>query len=189
MKKSIGAKTIVHPTPVFVVGSYDKEGKPNVMTAAWGGICSSVPPCLSVSLREATYTHRNILEHHAFTVSIPTENYVKEADFFGITSGREVDKFQATGLTPVRSAVVDAPYVEEFPFILECKLLKSVEIGGHTQFIGEIMDIKVEEDVVNADQPFVEEIKPLMYSPDNIAYYGVGNFLGKAFSMGKLIKK
>lgn len=189
MKKSIGARTIVHPTPVFVVGTYDKEGKPNVMTAAWGGICCSVPPCLSVSLREATYTYHNILEHQAFTVSIPSEEYVKEADFFGIASGRDVDKFQATGLTPLKSEVVDAPYVEEFPFVLECKLLQSVEIGGHTQFIGEIMDIKVDEDVIKADDPFVEKIKPLIYSPDDLAYYGVGNYVGKAFSLGKQVKK
>jgi flavin reductase (DIM6/NTAB) family NADH-FMN oxidoreductase RutF len=189
MKKSIGAKTIVHPTPVFVVGTYDKEDKPNVMTAAWGGICCSVPPCLSVSLREATYTYHNILERQAFTVSIPSEKYVKEADFFGIASGRDVDKFQATGLTPIKSKVVDAPFVEEFPFVLECKLLQSVEIGLHTQFIGEIMDIKVDEDVINVDHPFVEKIKPLIYSPDDLAYYGVGNYVAKAFSVGRAVKK
>ncbi|MDD1764226.1 MAG: flavin reductase family protein [Methanobacteriaceae archaeon] len=188
-KKSMGAKTIVHPTPVFVVGTYDHEGKPNVMTAAWGGICCSVPPCISVSLREATYTYHNILEHQAFTVSIPSEEYVKEADFFGITSGKDLDKFQATGLTPIKSGVVDAPYVNEFPFILECKLLQSVKIGLHTQFIGEIIDIKVDEDIINPDYPLIQKIKPLIYSPDDSAYYGVGNYVGKAFSAGKKIKK
>lgn len=189
MKKSIGARTIVHPTPVFVVGTYDQDGKPNVMTASWGGICCSVPPCLCVSLREATYTYHNILERQAFTVSIPSEEYVKEADFFGIASGRDMDKFQATGLTPVKSEVVDAPYVKEFPFVLECKLLQNVQIGLHTQFIGEIMDIKVEEDVIMADNPWVEKIKPLIYSPDDLAYYGVGHYVGKAFSVGKQVKK
>jgi flavin reductase (DIM6/NTAB) family NADH-FMN oxidoreductase RutF len=189
MKKSIGAKTIVHPTPVFVVGTYDKEGKPNVMTAAWGGICCSVPPCISVSLREATYTYHNILEQRAFTVSIPSEEHVKEADFFGMASGRDLDKFQATGLTPVKSEVVDAPYVSEFPFVLECKLLQSVEIGLHTQFIGEILDVKIEESMVKDDDPLIEKIKPLIYSTDNLAYYGVGKYLGKAFSVGREIKK
>jgi flavin reductase (DIM6/NTAB) family NADH-FMN oxidoreductase RutF len=184
----MGAKTIVHPTPVFVVGTYDKEGKPNVMTAAWGGICCSVPPCLSVSLREATYTYHNILERQAFTVSIPSAEYVKEADFFGITSGKDLDKFQATGLTPQKSEVVDAPYVDEFPFVLECKLLQSLKIGLHTQFIGEIIDIKVEEDVHKSDS-LLQKIKPLIYSPDDSAYYRVGNFVAKAFSVGKQVKK
>jgi flavin reductase (DIM6/NTAB) family NADH-FMN oxidoreductase RutF len=80
MKNSLGAKTILPTTPVWVVGTYDKEGKPNVMTAAWGGICCSQPPCIYVSLRKATYTYSNILERKAFTVSIPSEAYAKEAD-------------------------------------------------------------------------------------------------------------
>src|ERR1035441_10776179 len=79
MKNSLGAKTIVPTTPVWVVGTYDKEGKPNVMTVAWGGICCSQPPCIYVSLRKATYTYNNIIERKAFTVSIPSETYAKEA--------------------------------------------------------------------------------------------------------------
>jgi len=189
MKKSIGAKSVVYPTPVFVVGTYDSEEKPNVMTAAWGGICCSAPPCVSISLREATYTYRNILERKAFTISIPSEKYVKEADYFGMASGKDVDKFSATGLTPVKSEVVDAPYVNEFPFVLECKLLRSVEIGGHTQFIGEIKDIKVDEDIIKDDGPLIEKIKPLILSIDNMSYYGVGKYVAKAFSIGREIKK
>lgn len=189
MKKSIGAKTIVHPTPVFVVGTYDSQGNPNVMTAAWGGICCSIPPCISVSLRAATYTYNSILEKRAFTVSIPSEEYVKEADFFGIASGRDLNKFQATGLTPVKSELVDAPFISEFPFVLECKLLHQMKIGLHIQFIGEILDVKVDDTVLKDDGPLIEKIKPLIYSTDNLAYYGVGEYVAKAFSVGKEIKR
>jgi len=189
MKKSIGAQPIVYPTPVFVVGTYDSAGKPNVMTAAWGGICCSAPPCVSIALREATYTYRNILERKAFTISIPSEKYVKEADYFGIASGKHVDKFSATGLTPAKSEVVNAPYVNEFPFVLECQLLRSVEIGGHTQFIGEIKDTKVDEDLVKDDDPLIEKIAPLIFALDNFSYYGVGKYVAKAFSIGKEIKQ
>ena len=84
MKKSLGAKTILYPTPVFIVGTYDKEGKPNVMTAAWGGIACSVPPCVAVSLRKPTYSYGSIVEQKAFTISLPSEDYVKEADYFGM---------------------------------------------------------------------------------------------------------
>lgn len=189
MKKSIGAQPIVYPSPVFVVGTYDLEGKPNVMTAAWGGICCSAPPCVSISLREATYTYRNILERKAFTISIPPEKYVKEADYFGLASGKHVDKFSATGLTPAKSDVVDAPYVNEFPFVLECQLLRSVEIGGHTQFIGEIKDVKVDEDVIKAGGPLIEKITPLIFALDSMSYYGVGKYVAKGFSIGKEIKK
>ena len=189
MKKSVGPQHTAFPTPVFAVGTYDSEGKPNVMTAAWGGICCSVPPCVGVSLREATYTYRNIVERKAFTISIPSEQYVKEADYFGIVSGKDVDKFSAAGLTPTKSEVVDAPYVNEFPFVLECQLLRSVEIGLHTQFIGEIKDIKVDEDLIKDDEPLLEKIAPLIFALDNRSYYGVGKYVAKAFSIGQEIKK
>lgn len=189
MKKSLGAKTIIYPAPVLVVGTYDVAGKPNVMTASWGGICSSKPPAVTVSLRKATYTYGNIIERKAFTVNIPSETHVNEADFFGIVSGKEEDKFSAAGFTPVKSSLVDAPYVKEFPLVLECQLLRVVEIGHHTQFIGEIIDVKVEESVIGEDGlPDIDEVRPIVFTPENRAYYGVGRCLGKAFSMGKKIK-
>ena len=81
--------------------------------AAWGGICCSSPPCLAVSLRKATYTYGNIVERKAFTISVPSESYAREADYIGTVSGRNVDKFVATKLTPVPGSFVDAPYIGE----------------------------------------------------------------------------
>jgi len=188
MKKSIGPRTIVYPTPVFVVGTYDKEGRPNVMTAAWAGICCSKPPCVAVSLRKATYTYGNVMERRAFTVSLPSRDHIKAADYFGIVSGREKDKFSDTGLTPVRSDLVDAPYVKEFPFILECNIIHTLEIGLHTLFVGEVMDIKVEEKMLGEDgMPDILKIRPFSYTPQSQEYHGVGEFLGKAFSVGKRV--
>lgn len=186
MKESLGAKTIVYPAPVFVVGTYDKEGKSNVMTAAWGGICCSRPPCVSVSLRKATYSYGNILERKAFTVNIPSEAHVKVADYFGIASGKDVDKLAAVGLNPVRSDLVDAPYIQEFLLVLECKLLHVIEIGLHTQFIGEIQDVKADATVLDVSGiPDIAKVKPILYAPEIGAYHGVGEFVGKAFSAGK----
>ena len=188
MKTSFGAKTLVFPAPVWVVGSYDKQGKPNVMAAAWGGICCSKPPCVAVSLRKATYTYGNIVERNAFTVNVPSEAHAREADYIGIASGRSVDKFAATGLTPVKSDLVDAPYVGEFPLVLECRLLRAVEIGLHTQFIGEILDVKVDDAALGADgRVDLARLRPLLFAPDQQAYHGVGAFVGKAFSMGRAI--
>ncbi|MDA8324951.1 MAG: flavin reductase family protein [Nitrospiraceae bacterium] len=185
--KSLGAKILFYPTPVMVVGTYDKEGRPNVMTAAWGGVCCSAPPSIAVSLRKATYSYGNLVERKAFTISIPSEAHMKEADYFGMVSGKNEDKFKATGLTPVRSQVVDAPYVGEFPFIVECRLIHTVEIGLHTQFIGEVADIKVDPSVLseNGATPDMEKLRPLIFTPESRLYYGVGNLLGKAFSVGK----
>ena len=186
MKISLGAKTIVYPTPVFIVGTYDRDGKANVMTAAWGGICCSRPPCVAVSLRAATYTYGSVLEQKAFTISIPSASYVKEADNFGMVSGRDEDKFAATGLTPVKSALVNAPYVQEFPLILECKLLHTFELGLHIQFIGEILDVKADDEVLDdKGVPDVEKIKPLCFAPEGRAYHTIGEYLGRAFSIGR----
>lgn len=188
MKKSLGAKALVYPTPVFIVCTYDEFNKPNAMNVAWGGLCCSSPPCVAVSLRKATYSYQNILKRKSFTINIPSETHIRQADHFGIVSGKTEDKFSTTGLTPVKGEFVDAPYIEEFPFILECKLFQTVEIGMHTQFIGEIIDAKADESVMGEDgNPQVEKIRPPLYVPGSRTYYGIGQYLGKAFSIGKEI--
>ena len=115
MKKSLGALPLSYPLPVFLIGSYDADGKANIMNAAWGGICASEPPCLAVSVRESRWTYAGILRRKAFTVSIPSARLAAEADFAGIASGKNTDKFARLGLTAVRSAIVDAPYIGECP--------------------------------------------------------------------------
>jgi len=189
VKKSLGAQTLIFPTPVWCVGTYDKDGEPNVMTIAWGGICCSKPPCLTISLRKATYTYGNILERGAYTVSVPSVQYAEEADYFGIASGRDVNKFDITGLTPVRSDLVDAPYVKEFPMILECKLLHHFEIGLHTQFVGEIMDVKVDEDkLLENGSPDINQVSPIVYATKARNYHQVGEKITKAFQAGNKFK-
>lgn len=186
MKRSLGARTLVYPTPTWIVGSYDKDGRPNGATVAWGGICNSQPPCVAVSLRKATYSYGNLMERQAFTVNVPSEGQVRQADYFGLTSGREVDKFSATRLTPVRSELVDAPYIGEFPLVLECKVIEVFELGLHTQFVGEILDVKADESVLGSDGlPDMEKVRPILFAPENQAYYGVGANLGPAFQIGQ----
>jgi flavin reductase (DIM6/NTAB) family NADH-FMN oxidoreductase RutF len=186
MKRSLGAKTLAYPAPAWIVGSYDAQDKPNGMIAAWGGLCCSDPPCVAVSLRKATYSYGNLMARRAFTVSVPSQNLVKQADYFGLVSGRETDKFAATGLTAVRSDLVDAPYVEECPLVLECKVLHVFELGLHTQFVGQIVDVKADESVLDAaGKPDILKILPLVFSPSNQVYYGVGASLGHAFAVGK----
>jgi flavin reductase (DIM6/NTAB) family NADH-FMN oxidoreductase RutF len=190
MKKSLGAKTLVFPTPVFVVGTYDPNNRPNVMTAAWGGICCSQPPCVAVSLRKATYSYRNIVARKAFTLSIPSEAHLKQADYFGMVSGKDIDKFAVAGLTPVKSDLVNAPYVQEFPLILECRLAHVFELGLHTQFVGEIVDVKADETVLDSrGLADIKKVKPLVFAPDNQAYYAIGECLGKAFSAGEALAR
>jgi flavin reductase (DIM6/NTAB) family NADH-FMN oxidoreductase RutF len=126
----------------------------------------------------------------AYTINVPSEAQIVEADYFGIASGKDEDKFAVTGLTPVKSKIVDAPYIAEFPLVLECKLLHTFEIGRHTQFIGEIMDVKVDEEVLGKDGfPDIKKVKPLIYVPSSRVYFGVGEYLGQAYTIGKKFSK
>jgi len=186
MKKSIGAKTFLPVTPVLIVGSYDDKFQPNLMACAWGGICCSKPPCVNISLRKATYSYYNIISRKAFTINILFIDRIEEVDFYGIVSGRDQNKFEKTGITPVKSNIVDAPYGKEFPIVLECKVIHQIEIGLHTEFIGEIMDIKIENDLLDEnDKILVNKLHPILYIPEIREYYTRGEYLGKAYSMGK----
>jgi flavin reductase (DIM6/NTAB) family NADH-FMN oxidoreductase RutF len=185
MKKSIGATTLVYPTPVFIVGTYDRDDSPNAMACAWGGICSSEPPSVAISIRKVRYTYENLMERKAFTISVPSERFVKESDYFGIVSGKVEDKFGSTGLKAVSSKIVDAPYVGEFPLVLECRVTHVTDLGAHTQFVGEIKDVKVDEECLDEEGiPDVSKILPFWYSPSDHSYYAMGMNLGEAYRAG-----
>ena len=188
MKENIEAKPLLFPTPVLVVATYDVNGEPNAMTAAWGGICCSDPPCVTVSLRKATYTYDSLMAKKAYTVNIPGVKHIKEADYFGIASKRDVDKFAATGLTPVKSEFVDAPYIEEFLLNLECKIVHTADLGLHTMFVGQVVNIKADESLSESrDLSMIEQLTPLIFTPDNRSYYSIGEKVGRAFHIGKSI--
>ncbi len=185
MKRSLGPSVLAAPSPVWVIGTYDSAGVPNLMTAAWAGICCSKPPAVVVSLREATYTYGNIVERKAFTVSVPSTRQARIADYLGIVSGRDVDKFGEAQLTPVKSELVDAPCVAEFPLSLECRLVQTLKIGLHTLFVGEIVDVKADESILVDGRPGLDRLDPLLFSAGEQAYYGIGARMGSAFRIGR----
>jgi flavin reductase (DIM6/NTAB) family NADH-FMN oxidoreductase RutF len=181
---------VLQPHPVLLVGTFGEDGKPNLMNAAWGGICCSDPPSVAVSLREATLTYHNILFSEAFTVGIPSKKFVEAADYVGIVSGRDRDKFKDAGLTPLASVKVNAPIVAELPFSLECKLKEHHKLGTHTIFIGEIVGILADEAVVNAaGHPDIEKTQAILWGGfGNNHYFAVGEKLAQSFSVGKKLK-
>jgi flavin reductase (DIM6/NTAB) family NADH-FMN oxidoreductase RutF len=188
MKKSLGARTLIYPLPVLVIGTYDKQGKPDVMTASWGGIASSEPPCVAVSVRQQTLSYQNLMDRKAFTISIPSQQHVKEVDYIGLVSGRNTDKLASAKLTAVKSKMVDAPYLKEFPLILECRVIHLTNLGMHTQFIGEVLDTKVDDHILGADGSVdVKKLRPLVYMPDTQQYFGIGEFIANVFSAGKTV--
>lgn len=185
-KRSLGPRTIAPPSPVWIVASYDSAGAPNMMTASWAGVCCSRPPCVMVSLREATYTYGCITASGAFTVNIPSVEHAAVAAYVGTVSGRDTDKFAATGLTAVRSDLVSAPYLAECPLVLECRLVRTVELGLHTMFIGEIVDAKADEAILGENGlPDPSKHRPFVFSVGGYGFYEVGAPIGAVPELAK----
>eukprot|EP01106_Pelomyxa_sp_JSP_P007450 TRINITY_DN2235_c0_g1_i2.p2 TRINITY_DN2235_c0_g1~~TRINITY_DN2235_c0_g1_i2.p2 ORF type:complete len:196 (+),score=52.00 TRINITY_DN2235_c0_g1_i2:61-648(+) len=184
--KSFGAKTWLFPQPAFVVGTYCQDGKPNLSTAAWAGVCCSSPPEVSVSFRGATLTNSLIKERKAFTVSMVHASQVAEMDYVGLVSGRDHDKFRELGLTVVRSTLVDAPYAAEFPVVLECELKEVHELGLHTQYVGVIKDTKVRADCLGPDGlPRADLVDAPVFDASSGQYFKIApQPIAKAFSVG-----
>lgn len=180
-KISLGPQIMV-PTPVWMIGSYDTLGKANMMTAAWVGVSCSRPRCVTISLRKATYTYGNIMANQAYTVNIPSEKHLKAVKYFGSVSGRDVDKLSEIGYTAVPGDSVNAPYLKESAISLECKVLHTLEVGLHTMFIGEILDVKADTSVLDENKRLkAEALKPLFFIPSTGQLYQLGKSLGPAF--------
>ncbi|MDR3225095.1 MAG: flavin reductase family protein [Clostridiales Family XIII bacterium] len=188
MKKSIGIRETIFPNPVMILGTYDKDGVPDAAAFAWGGIASSGPEAISVAVRPSRYTHENLMLKKAFTINLPSPEYVEESDYFGIVSGRDVNKFERTGLTPVKGDFVDAPYIEEFPVNIECALAHTLDLGAHTLFIGEVKDIKIDEALQTDVKGLWSATRILTYDSLALSYRLPGEEIAKAFSCGLKFK-
>ncbi len=187
MKKSLGAKVVGNICPVWLVATYDKNNRPNVLNVGACGWANVKPPCVQVSIRDIRYSHRAIVERKAFTVNIPSEDQWREADYAGMASGRDTDKFEGLGFTAMRGDLVDAPMILECPVNFECRLRGSVELDSNTLFIGEVLDVKVDEHVIDGDWgPNIRRIKPMVYWAKwgwkGEAYHSIGSELGKVFT-------
>lgn len=186
MRKNFGPKTWMYPMPVLIIATYDAEGNPDAMNAAWGGICEYNQVMLSLS--EEHRTTKNIREKGAFTVSFADAAHVTEADYVGLVSANKVpDKLARAGLHTTRSAFVDAPLIDEFPMTLECRLLKFNEDG---LVIGEIVNVSVDERVMDeSGKVDPEKLQPVTFDPVHTAYRILGKKIGNAFKDGAIIGK
>lgn len=187
MKKSLGAETLAFPTPVYIVGTYNEEGIPNAMNVAWAGVCSSVPPCMMIAVRKSRYTYDNIMKTGEFTINIPDVDHVKEADYFGLVSGKAGNKFETEGLnlTVKKAENVNAPVIEEFPMALECKCIETVDVGEHHVIVGEIINVAVEESCLDEKGKIdITKVKPMAYDPAANSYNAIGDKVADAFSVG-----
>lgn len=171
--------------PVLIIGTYDENGTPDAMNAAWGGIYDE--NTVAISLAESHKTTANIKASGAFTVSFATQDTVVPCDYVGIASANKVpDKFERAGFHAVKSENVNAPIISELLMTLECKLVKFNEDGI---CIGEIVNISADESILDADGKIdAQLLKPICYDGVSHGYYGIGSKVGNAFSDGKAIK-
>lgn len=187
-KKSLGTANPT-PVPVWVIATYDESNKPDAMTAAWAGIANSEPPIICVGLRPSRYTYENIKKKQCFSINIPSTALVNQTDYFGIESGRNVDKIKKAGLTANKCKNISAPYIEEFPMHIECKLVERVNLGSHFVVFGKIIETFVDEDKFDGDVPSIKKIDPIVYDTLTKTYIGCGSEVGKGFKSGVSVKK
>lgn len=177
-----GAKPLMYPQPVLIIATYDENGVPNAMNAAWGITTDYQEITISLSDHKTT---DNLMLKKAFTVSMATEGQVLASDYVGIESARKVpDKFAKAGFHATKSAFVDAPLIDELPLAMECKV-KSFENGI---LIGEIVNVSADESVVTDGAVDITKVKPISFDPFSNGYFAVGERVGNAFKDGMALK-
>ena len=181
MRKNFGAKPWLYPQPVLIIGTYNEDGTPDAMNAAWGGLydADKVVLCLSAGHK----TTANIKAKGAFTVSFADAAHVVPSDYVGMVSANaEPNKLEKAGFHVTKSEFVDAPLIDELPVALECKLLKVAEDGN---IIGQIVNVSAEESVLGADGSIdLTKFRPISFEPVHNAYHVLGEKVGDAFSDG-----
>ena len=181
MKKYLGPKSCLYPEPVLMIGTYDDEGKANLMNAAWGGISDTNEIHLCLGSHKTT---DNILRNKVFTVSIGTKEMVKGCDYVGLVSGKKKeDKVTKGGFTPVRSEHINAPIFEELPFGLECELISYEKGSGH--LYAKILNVFADEKILVGDKVDLNKFHPLVFDSINNTYMTLGEVVGDAFKIGK----
>ena len=181
-RTDFGAKPIMLPQPVLIIATYDENGNPNAMNAAWG-ITTDYQE-ITISLGEHKTTD-NLAVRKAFTVSMATEDQMIACDYVGIASGRNVpDKFAKAGFHATKSKFVDAPLIDELPMALECTV-KSFEDGI---LIGNIVNVSADDSVITDGNIDPKKLKPITFDPCNNTYVALGEVVGKAFSDGNKLK-
>lgn len=183
MKKNLGSTGELFPQSVFIVASYDEGGVPNAMNVAWGGECTRNEIAINIGDHKTT---DNILAKGAFTVAPADKAHVVEADYFGMATGRKVNKAARSGLTFTKSEFVDAPVIDEFPLTMECKVKDVQDWGGEKRFIGEIINTRVDEAILD-DEGRIDfaKFQPIVYDSTRRLYRVVGDVVGEAWDAGK----
>ena len=186
--KSFGQKAWMLPQPVLIIGTYNSDGTPNAMNAAWGGQWDSKEIMISMGAHATT---ENLARCNEFTVAFATKNTMVASDFVGIVSAKnDPQKMEKTGRIAVKSENVNAPVFTDFPMTLECRILRKIdETEDGYNIIAEIINILVDENYLAQDgKPDVEKMQLITYEPVHHCYQVIGERVGNAFADGKTLK-
>ena len=186
MRKNLRAKAYMYPMPVLIVGTYDENGVPDAMNAAWGTVCDTAQVALVLSAGHKTV--KNLLKTKGFTVAIADVKNVLPADFVGVVSANDVpDKLAKTGWHIQKGEFVNAPIIQELPLALECKL---VSYDTETEIcIGEVVNVSVDERILDEKGKIdLAKLEPICYDCSGHGYYKLGEKIGKAFFDGLKLK-
>ena len=149
MKTKKNPWTALFPCPVVLVTCLDNEGNPNIITLAWVGTVCSEPPIIAVGIRPTRYSHGLIKSNKEFVVNIPTTKILRESDYCGVSSGKNFEKFSETKLTKQKAENVKSPLIKECPVNIECKLKEVIPLGAHDLFLGEIVQVHVDNEILD----------------------------------------
>ena len=176
---------MLYPVPPVLVSVRGEDGSINVLTVAWAGTVCSDPAMLSISVRPSRHSYEMLRQSGEFVVNLVTEEMVPAADFCGVRSGAQIDKFEAAGLTPSASEKVAAPGIAESPVNIECRVRQVIPLGSHDLFLADVAAVRVDSDLLDAEGKLhLERAKLVAYSHG--MYYALGRELGSfGFSVRK----
>lgn len=168
---------MVYPLPAVMVSVRDLKGKDNIITVAWTGTICTNPPMAYISVRPERYSYNMLKESGSFVINLTTRDLVWATDYCGVTSGRDVDKFEKCHLTKEEATQIDAPMIKESPVNIECKVRKIEELGSHHLFLADVVAVHADEAYMDETGRFMlEKANPIAYSHGK--YYELGEQLG-----------
>lgn len=185
-KRTLKPCTPLVPAPVVLVTCRDAGGNDNIITLSWVGVVNSAPPMVGISIRPSRHSHPIVAASGEFGVNIPSAEQLRLADHCGTVSGRNEDKFRATGFTRLPGTAIRAPLIAECPINIECAVRQRLHLGSHELFLGEVLAVRVSESCMVGDRIDVAKAAPVAYAPEANEYRALGQLLGTyGFTAGK----
>lgn len=173
------------PHPTVLVGTVF-EGRVDFAAYAWTGVAASKPPAVTVAIQHHRHTLKGILQNRTFSVNIPSEDLVKEADYCGLVSGKDTDKAKDCGFDIFYGDTKNAPLIEQCPINMECSMLHVINLGSHALVVGEVKEVHFTEECMTDGHPDINKVRPFIFGPGK--YHKVGEAFADAFKIGNEIK-